>query len=474
GVLYFFRPARAVFEPVARIWSAGSLKEISAPGFRPAAYVSIAAVAGAPRETPGFLLPMLGVLGALFLLWRLQRLARDAYRLLSLRRSSFLLRRVGRVCVRASDHAAVAFSYRLPREAGIVVPTALVENRAHFRMAVAHEIQHHRQRDTHWVYGLWCLQTFSFGNPLAQLWARWICQLQEFACDETLVDRRKVESRAYARCLFEAANTAIGRETQLVCATGLLFSAERHTLKRRISRMLQTERVQRSMGMRWVFLTVALVASAAIASKDLIQDRRVTQAQAIEWAKAAQKDDGFKLLVNDSVVEQLNRLVGTPEGREFARLSLARMETHRPLVDAKLQEYGVPDAFRAVPLVESGYQNLPDRNQHGYGAGLWMFIVSTARHFGLQVDTKKDERLEPALETDAAMRYLKANYLRFQDWTLAVMAYNMGEQKLQTALQETGSRDGWALIGKGHEQDRGYVAKLVAMVILMRKPEILT
>lgn len=127
----------------------------------------------------------------------------------------------------------------------------------------------------------------------------------------------------------------------------------------------------------------------------------------------------------------------------------------------------------AVPIIESGYQNLTEgqSNTPVKAAGLWQFIPTTARNYGLRVDSQKDERLDIALNTDAAMRYLQSNNLRFKDWHLSALAYNMGERAVQKGMNSLNTRDAWTLIRNGYEGDKDYLPKLMAAILIMRSPE---
>ena len=375
---------------------------------------------------------LLLILGGLFIV-------RDLRILLKIKQNSFLIRKIGRVHIFISDVIHVPFSYWLPGQANIVVPSSLVERREDYKMALAHEIQHHRHGDTRWVYIMWGLRLICIINPAIYFWNRWISEIQEFACDETLVDQNKVESQAYARCLVEVAQSAIDQKYVPVCATGLTFLVERNILKRRIEKMLtkSSTRIGRSAKMQISVSVGILIASimgaTAFASKGLVQDRRVNIIQAKAMAVRAQSETGFPVVVNDLVLKQLNRYIGTPEGREFMRNSLQRMENYKVTVGEYLQKYGVPTEIMAVPIIESGYQNLTEQ-QSGTpmkAAGLWQFIPSTARNFGLRVDDQKDERLDVSLNTDAAMRLLQSDKLRFKDWHLSALAYNMGENAVR-------------------------------------------
>lgn len=229
---------------------------------------------------------------------------------------------------------------------------------------------------------------------------------------------------------------------------------------------------RRSIGVCLAVGLSALFAISAFAASGWVQDRRVTMAQAEAMAEKARVGNQFPVVLNDQVLAELNRYLGTQEGREFMRNALQRLETHRSVVEAKIQKYGLPTELLAIPIVESGYENLPERPSSKIkSAGIWQFIRQTARNFGLKVDPQTDERLNVTMETDAAMRYLNANALRFNDWQLAVQAYNMGEANVQNAIEKVGSRNVWDLIRAGYEGDRHYLAKVHAAILILRNPE---
>lgn len=410
---------------------------------------------------------ILFVCGGLFI-------SHDLRTLLKIKRRSFLLRRVGNVRVLLNDDIHVPFSYWLPGQANVVIPTALAERHEDFKMAIAHELQHHRHGDTRWVYAMWGLKLVCIINPAIYFWNKWIAEIQEFACDETLVDQNKVESQAYARCLVEVAQTAIQQKRVPVCATGLTFLVERNLLHRRIEKMFSesSSKISKSISVAVGLLIATIMGATAYAANGLVQDRRVTMNQAKEMAVQAQNGTEFPVVVNDLVLKQLNRYIGTPEGREFMRDSLARMENHKVVVGEALKKYGVPVEIMAVPIIESGYQNLSEQsNRSVKAAGIWQFIRQTARNYGLRVNEKVDDRLDISLLTDAAMRYLQANNLRFNDWHLSALAFNMGEGNVQKAMETTGSRDAWTLIRAGHQGDKDYLPKLMAAILIMKNPE---
>ncbi len=477
GVLLFtavqpWLPALRAFEPPAKLWSAGSYRD-----FAPrtgTAFVSFTPLSRPAAVDTGAAHRLFFVLVFSLAFLLLVALLRNTRALRRICEHSFLLRRQGKVFIYLSSRLHTPLCFRLPGRAVIVIPYAFSIRPDRLRMAVMHELQHHRQGDTAMAYALWILQRLCFLNPLAYLWTKQISDIQELACDEALIGRGKAESQAYARCLIEVAESALANDEIPACAAGFVFGGERVLLKRRINKMFNV----RPKDTR-VKTGIALVALAgflsltAFASRDLIQDRRITMEEAETMArKARQSGSTFPIVVNQYVVNELNRFLGTPEGREIMRSSLRRMDEQSERVTKYLRKYGAPEELRAMPLVESGYRSLkPAQNTHTHAAGMWQFIPSTARVYGMRVDAQADDRLNPDLETDAAIRYMQANYARFNDWHLALLAYNSGEENVQKWIDELGVRHVWTLIRNGYEGDHGYVARMIAAVLIMRNRE---
>jgi membrane-bound lytic murein transglycosylase D len=476
-VIHPLLPKNEVFSPAAKVWSAQSMKSFGEDYTlkNSGGYLSLSNSMGATKIQADQVAFTWSILSGLILLCGGIFIGRDLRALFKIKKNSFLIKKRGRVRILVSDAIQVPFSYWLPGQANIVVPFSLLERREEYKMAIAHELQHHRHGDTQWVYIMWGLRMISIANPAIYFWNRWISEIQEFACDEALVDQGKVESRAYARCLIEVAETAIDQKHRPVCATGLILLIERNLLKRRIEKMLSKSKnkMSRSISVAVGLLLASILGATAFASNGLVQDRRVSLSQAKAMAARAQSETGFPVVINDLVLKQLNRYIGTPEGREFMRESLVRMENHKATVSKYLQKYDMPVEIMAVPIVESGYQNLTQAQSSptAKSAGLWQFIPSTARNYGLIVNSQKDERLDVGLNTDAAMRYLQSNRLRFKDWALSALAYNMGENAVQKGIDAVGSRDAWALIRKGYEGDKDYLPKLMAAILIMQNPE---
>lgn len=132
----------------------------------------------------------------------LGRLALAARKLSGVMRSSWRWRRLGGVDLHLSDTLAVPFSTRGLWRRHVVLPSSLLERHGDLRMAVAHELQHLRQRDVEWEIAVQGLRLVLFWNPAFLLWQRQVERLRELACDRQLVARRRLDVAAYCRCLL--------------------------------------------------------------------------------------------------------------------------------------------------------------------------------------------------------------------------------------------------------------------------------
>lgn len=470
-------PKNDFFVPTAKVWSAESTHSFYIQYKDPsdAGYLSFS-MNGNPvlLKSQNVTLTWLGISIIIFI-FGTGLLIKDFILLFKIKKNSYVYKKIGRVSIFLNDQIQVPFSYFI-LSANVVIPSAMLSQLTDLKISLTHELQHHRQKDTLWVYVLWALRIICVVNPFVYLWIRQISELQEFACDEALIGRKKVNPQSYARCLLLVAQTAIHQRSQLVganldCATGLTLLIERNLLKRRIEKMfIKQIHSKKSVTLFMGLILGTVLSLTAFAATNLVQDRRVSMKEAREYAHNAKLKSNFPIVVNELVLQELNRYLGTPEGRDFIRQALTRMESYRPLINRKLQEYQMPEELMAVPIIESGYQNRPQSENKTWGAGLWMFIESTARNYGLRVDNIVDERLNPEILTDAAMRYISANYSRFKDYQLAMLGYNIGENKVQEGINKLGNRDAWYLARHGYDGDK-YLARLMAAILIMRNPE---
>lgn len=446
-----FAPAERPFAPPAQVWAPSEAVAGSAP--------RVALFAAPPAPVPDRVPWELG----LFALAAAPAL-NAAVGLRRLLRGSRRLHRVRGVEVRLAPAAGTPFAVWLGRPVVVLDPdTAVAPDLAAF--AVRHELQHHRAGDTLFA---WVLLGLAVVSPLALLLRRPFAEAEELACDRALL-ARGLPVRPYARALARIALRAVPAPALAAGMTPFL--------PRRLS-MLQKPPVRSRLRSLAAVAACATVLALAVplgwAADGVVLDHRVAPATFATHAQALEARGAFLGADHALVAAALDRLVATPEGRRWAVKSLEGAEQVRPIFVARLVAAGLPAELAAVPMVESGYRNrraesLPASvppNQRG--AGYWMFIAPTARAYGLQVDETVDERLDPALETLAAIALLRANFDTYGDWGLALAAYNQGNRAVDHAVATEGSRDVFVLAERGALND--YVAQVYAAAMVLGDP----
>ncbi|OGS35907.1 MAG: hypothetical protein A2293_17110 [Elusimicrobia bacterium RIFOXYB2_FULL_49_7] len=135
---------------------------------------------------------------------------------------------------------------------------------------------------------------------------------------------------------------------------------------------------------------------------------------------------------NDLVKKYL-KIYTTGGSKANVKKALERSGRYREMILRILKEYDLPEELVYLPVVESLYSN-NDLSWAG-ALGLWQLMPARARHQGLKMNYWIDERKDPEKATRAAARYLKDLYLMFDNWHLALAAYNRGEYGLARDLQ---------------------------------------
>lgn len=162
-------------------------------------------------------------------------------------------------------------------------------------------------------------------------------------------------------------------------------------------------------------------------------------------------------------------LLFTNERRKDMEKMLGLSEHYFPMIESCLDRYGLPFELKYLAVLESGLD--PFAVSSSGAVGLWQFLLHSARMFDLEVNSFVDERRDPALSTDAASRYLDYLYETFNDWHLALAAYNGGPGAVRTAIERSGGkRNFWEIREYLPEQTRNYVPAFIAIVYLMNHP----
>jgi len=153
----------------------------------------------------------------------------------------------------------------------------------------------------------------------------------------------------------------------------------------------------------------------------------------------------------------------TIRNREYTRMVVRRKDVFFPLFEKYLKKYGIPEDLKYLSIVESGLN--PEARSRVGAVGLWQFMPSTGRMYGLGQDWYIDERMNPEKSTEAACKYLKQLYNMFDDWELALAAYNTGPGNVRKAIRRSGyQKDFWSIYRYLPRETRGYVPQFVAVL----------
>jgi hypothetical protein len=146
-----------------------------------------------------------------------------------------------------------------------------------------------------------------------------------------------------------------------------------------------------------------------------------------------------------------------------------RLNLLRHAVEPILNNHGVPADLAAVILVESAGR--PTALSPKGARGLWQLMPDTARRYGLRVDEIQDQRLDLFKATDAAARYLHDLYAQFDDWKLALAAYNTGEANVVSAISRAHTQDfdQLAILRMLPVETRNYVPRVLATAQSIRQ-----
>ena len=145
------------------------------------------------------------------------------------------------------------------------------------------------------------------------------------------------------------------------------------------------------------------------------------------------------VVFNDRVMQEIFYMSGG--ARSFTEGSLSRKTAYDSLVYSKLDEMGMPRDLIYLALVESGFKL--KAYSRAKASGMWQFIPETGKRYGLSVDYWVDMRRNPEMATTAALKYLRRLHDEFNDWLLAMAAYNCGEGRVRRLVREKMADSTW-------------------------------
>jgi membrane-bound lytic murein transglycosylase D len=178
---------------------------------------------------------------------------------------------------------------------------------------------------------------------------------------------------------------------------------------------------------------------------------------------------GINPVLNNEVLAFLEYY--TQPAKSKFQTAIKRSGAYLDMMKEIFREEGIPEDLVYMAHVESAFK------VHAYSRarakGIWQFIASTARKYGLRVDWWIDERSNPEKSARAAAAYLKDLYGIFGDWYLAMAAYNAGEGKVGRALKRSGKEDFWGIAKTRHirRETKNYVPAILASILIAKNPK---
>jgi membrane-bound lytic murein transglycosylase D len=172
----------------------------------------------------------------------------------------------------------------------------------------------------------------------------------------------------------------------------------------------------------------------------------------------------FKLECNEITIGAIRYWAAKRRG--FVRVALGRSPLYFDMYEAKLAEYNLPLELKYLSVIESGLR--PQVKSRAGALGLWQFMYGTGKMFGLKENSYIDERMNPELATDAACRYLKQLHGIYNDWNLALAAYNAGPGNVNKAIRRSGNKTTyWEIRSFLPRETQEYVPRFIAAAYLM-------
>ncbi len=156
---------------------------------------------------------------------------------------------------------------------------------------------------------------------------------------------------------------------------------------------------------------------------------------------------------------------------EYIKRFVDRGSLYLHYIVEQVEKRGMPSEIALLPVVESAF--VPKANSRAKATGLWQFIPSTGKNYGLTQDWWRDNRRDIVAATDAALSYLQRLHQMFGTWELALAAYNCGEGCVSRAIaynQRKGLPTDFASLGKLPNETRNYVPRLIAVKNIVLSP----
>ena len=181
---------------------------------------------------------------------------------------------------------------------------------------------------------------------------------------------------------------------------------------------------------------------------------------------------GFMLEFNDhKVVKHFKDQYTTEKGKRYLEATMKRSVPYRQFIEEQLRKEELPRELLFLPVIESGYHS--KAVSKAGAVGIWQFMRNSVGGYNIRIDDWIDERQDPWKASIAAVKKLKWNFKYYEDWCLALAAYNCGVGSLNKAIKKAGKKDYWYLADNGFlaKETRLYVPKFLAVSDILSNSE---
>ncbi len=147
-------------------------------------------------------------------------------------------------------------------------------------------------------------------------------------------------------------------------------------------------------------------------------------------------------------------------------LLIKRSARYFPLIEPILKNYGIPDDFKYLSVIESGLENSVSPKQ---AVGFWQLVEGTARDYGLEVNNEVDERYHIEKSTEVACKYFLESYQKYNNWTLAAASYNAGRNGIDRQIGRQNGNNYYDLLL--NEETARYIFRALTIKMIITDPE---
>ena len=171
------------------------------------------------------------------------------------------------------------------------------------------------------------------------------------------------------------------------------------------------------------------------------------------------------------LVQKYRTMYTSPDGLKWLQAVIKRPMLYRDFIRTETIRQDVPECLFYLPVIESGFSH--NAVSRSGATGVWQFMRNSVSGYGIRINEWMDERRDPWITSEAAIKKLKENYNDLGDWYLALAAYNCGLGATRKAIRKGGKADYWYLCEKGFfkKETVHYVPKFLAISEILSKSD---